>query len=142
MYWKGSLVMRVQSQRKHGRKAVALVMTTVFAFCGLQPGSIAMGAASSSGTSATTRISVHDPSVFYDSSNGKYYIYGSHMAQASSTDLRNWSAEGTQGYTNNTVYASENVEGVYYIQNKYSGLYQQWSKCAPVVIQWIRCTEV
>lgn len=115
--------MRVQSQRKHGRKAAALVMTTVFAFCGLQPGSIAMGAASSSGTSATTRISVHDPSVFYDSSNGKYYIYGSHMAQASSTDLRSWSAEGTQGYTNNTVYASENVEGVYYIQNKYSGLY-------------------
>ena len=55
MYWKGSLVMRVQSQRKHGRKAVALVMTTVFAFCGLQPGSIAMGAASSSGTSATTQ---------------------------------------------------------------------------------------
>lgn len=34
------------------------------------------------------RVSVHDPSVAYD--NGTYYIFGSHMAWAKSTDLRNW----------------------------------------------------
>lgn len=34
------------------------------------------------------RVSVHDPSVVYD--NGTYYIFGSHMAWAKSTDLRNW----------------------------------------------------
>ena len=34
------------------------------------------------------RVSVHDPSVIYD--NGTYYIFGSHMAWAKSTDLRNW----------------------------------------------------
>ena len=45
------------------------------------------------------------------------------MAQASSKDLRNWSAMGTQGYTNKSLYASENVEGIYYIKNKFSGLY-------------------
>ena len=35
-----------------------------------------------------SRVSVHDPSVAYD--NGTYYIFGSHMAWAKSTDLRNW----------------------------------------------------
>lgn len=45
------------------------------------------------------------------------------MAQAKSSDLRNWSTVGTQGYSNTTQYVSENVEGIYYIQNKFSGLY-------------------
>ncbi len=80
-------------------------------------------AASSSSTSNTTRISVHDPSIFYDSASNKYYIYGSHLAQASSSDLRNWQTEGVQGYGNTTLYVSENVEGTYYLQNKFSGLY-------------------
>jgi len=35
------------------------------------------------------RVSVHDPSVVYDG-NGTYYIFGSHMAWAKSTDLKNW----------------------------------------------------
>lgn len=34
------------------------------------------------------RVTVHDPSVIYD--NGTYYIFGSHMAWAKSTDLQNW----------------------------------------------------
>lgn len=34
------------------------------------------------------RVSVHDPSVVYD--NGTYYIFGSHMAWAKSTDLTDW----------------------------------------------------
>lgn len=33
-------------------------------------------------------VSVHDPSVVYD--NGTYYIFGSHMAWAKSTDLIKW----------------------------------------------------
>ena len=35
-----------------------------------------------------SRVTVHDPSVVYD--NGTYYIFGSHMAWAKSTDLQNW----------------------------------------------------
>ncbi len=35
-----------------------------------------------------SRVTVHDPSVVYD--NGTYYIFGSHMAWAKSTDLMNW----------------------------------------------------
>ncbi len=34
--------------------------------------------------------SVHDPSVVYDPASEQYYIFGSHMATAKSTDLRNW----------------------------------------------------
>ena len=117
--------MKVQSHKRFNcfKKAMVCIMTIVLVFTGLQPANTALGAASSSTTSNTTRVSVHDPSVFYDSSSGSYYIYGSHMAQATSTDLRNWSVSGTQGYTNTTLYASENVEGIYYIQNKFSGLY-------------------
>ncbi|MCI8825708.1 MAG: RICIN domain-containing protein [Lachnospiraceae bacterium] len=117
--------MKVQSKKRTGffKKATILMFLVIFVFTGLRPADIVIGAASSSSTSNTTRISVHDPSVFYDPSTGNYNIYGSHMAQATSKDLRNWSALGTQGYTNNTLYASENVEGIYYIQNKFSGLY-------------------
>ncbi len=38
----------------------------------------------------TTRVSVHDPSVV--EANGKYYIFGTHMNNAVSTDLQNWSS--------------------------------------------------
>lgn len=108
---------------KKGFKQIANMVLTV----GLVAATVISGeqtvfaAASSSTTADTTRISVHDPSVFYD--GNQYYIYGSHMAQATTPDLRNWSAHGTQGYDNNTLYASENVEGIYYIQNVHSGLY-------------------
>ncbi|MBO4665234.1 MAG: family 43 glycosylhydrolase [Bacteroidaceae bacterium] len=37
-------------------------------------------------------ISVHDPSVIFNSQDGKYYIYGSHYIGAVSSDLRNWTA--------------------------------------------------
>lgn len=101
---------------------MALALSVVTAATAL-PGGNALAAASSSTTSNTTRISVHDPSIFYDGASNSYYIFGSHMAQASSKDLRNWSGLGTQGYGNTSLYASENVEGTYYVQNKYSGLY-------------------
>ena len=120
--------MRVKSQKGWSvfTKVSALLLAVVLVVTGLQyfkEDNKAVGAASSSSTSNTTRVSVHDPSIFYDSSSGAYYIYGSHMAQAKSTDLRNWSTVGTQGYGNTSIYVSENVEGTYYIQNKFSGLY-------------------
>lgn len=37
---------------------------------------------------AVSRVTVHDPSVVYD--KGTYYVFGSHMAWAKSTDLMNW----------------------------------------------------
>lgn len=101
-----------------------LVFAIIGAFiAAIVSGSHAYGAASSSTTSNTTRVSVHDPSVMYDAATNKYYVFGSHLAQASSTDLRNWSYVGAQGYTNTSLYAASTFEGYYYIKNKNSGLY-------------------
>ena len=105
-------------------RLLAMILTVLLIISGdYIPGSVVQAAASASTTDKTTRISVHDPSIFYDSASKNYYIFGSHMAQAKTSDLRNWSALGTQGYDNRTIYVSENVEGTYYIKNKFSGLY-------------------
>lgn len=47
------------------------------------------------GTSTTdaavgSRVSVHDPSVVWNPSNRRYYIFGSHRATATSSDMINW----------------------------------------------------
>lgn len=49
-------------------------------------------------------LSVHDPSIFR-ADDGTYYIYGSHMATAKSTDLRNWTMVA-DGYGKNSVYGN------------------------------------
>lgn len=52
------------------------------------------------------RVSVHDPSIFKD--NGTYYVFGSHMATGSSTDLKNWTqvSRDYQSTSNNSVYGN------------------------------------
>jgi len=42
---------------------------------------------------ADSRVSVHDPGIVLDSKTSTYYIFGSHRAWASSTDLINWTYE-------------------------------------------------
>ncbi len=37
-----------------------------------------------------SRVSSHDPSIVYDHTSGKYYIFGSHRGWLSSTNLANW----------------------------------------------------
>lgn len=59
-----------------------------------------MGASSQT---SLTGVSVHDPSIFKDK-DGTYYVFGSHLAQASSKDLIKWSYLGTQGCTNSSLY--------------------------------------
>lgn len=41
-------------------------------------------------TISMRRTSVHDPSVIYEESSRQYYIFGSHMAVAKTTDMQNW----------------------------------------------------
>ena len=36
------------------------------------------------------RVSVHDPSVVYNPTSKRYYIFGSHKAGAYTTDKMNW----------------------------------------------------
>ena len=45
--------------------------------------------------------SVHDPSIVLD--NGTYYIFGSHLAAAKSTDLMNWSMISSKVSNNNPL---------------------------------------
>lgn len=49
-------------------------------------------------------VSVHDPSILQVGDT--YYIYGSHMSAAKSTDLRNWTKLGDGYDTNNPVYGT------------------------------------
>ncbi len=43
-------------------------------------------------TQAPTRTSVHDPSVVWDPQSQQYYIFGSHRAQARTTDFYHWTS--------------------------------------------------
>jgi arabinan endo-1,5-alpha-L-arabinosidase len=109
---------------KLSKRLLALTLVCILLISFITVGDTTVfGAASSSTTSTTTRVSVHDPSIFYDSSTSKYFVFGSHLGQASSSDLRNWSTLGTQGYSNSSLYAASTFEGYYYIRNKNSGLY-------------------
>ncbi|WP_162012692.1 glycoside hydrolase family 43 protein [Streptococcus sp. S784/96/1] len=47
-----------------------------------------------------SRVSVHDPSIFYDEASGTYYAFGSHLAQAKSDDLQNWAPLFNHEYEN------------------------------------------
>lgn len=52
----------------------------------------------------TTRVGVHDPSIV--KANNKYYIFGSHMANAVSNDLSNWSTFTTNINSNyNSIFS-------------------------------------
>ena len=46
----------------------------------------------------TSRVSVHDPSIIKDPVSKQYYLFGSHIDAAKSTDLQNW-VTFTNGYT-------------------------------------------
>lgn len=53
------------------------------------------------------RVSVHDPSIFKDPQSGTYYVFGSHIDAAKSTDLQSWKLF-TNGYAtgNNKLFGS------------------------------------
>ncbi|WP_400245873.1 glycoside hydrolase family 43 C-terminal domain-containing protein [Niallia sp. JL1B1071] len=53
-------------------------------------------------------VSVHDPSII-KAKNGSYYVFGSHIAAAKSTDLMNWTSLVTSEYQtpeNNPIYGN------------------------------------
>ena len=69
--------------------------------------------AADSYTTDKSRVSVHDPSVILDEQTMTYYIFGSHIEAAKSTDLQNWRSF-TNGYarTGNKLFGnlSENLK--------------------------------
>ncbi|MEO2267516.1 LamG-like jellyroll fold domain-containing protein [Pseudoalteromonas sp. YIC-656] len=62
-------------------------------------------------------VTVHDPSVMRDA-EGTYYIYGSHLAAAKSTDLLNWELIASDVTDENPLfntYAAEAAEGIEWV---------------------------
>lgn len=63
---------------------------------------------------AKERVSVHDPSIVKEEGTGKYYVFGSHIEAAKSTDLQNWTSFAN-GYakTGNVLFGdlSKNLAG-------------------------------
>ena len=55
------------------------------------------------------RVSVHDPSVVWDSASQTYYIFGSHRASAKTPDLMNWTAFTAPWATETSNDANPNV---------------------------------
>lgn len=63
--------------------------------------------ASSYAASTPSRVSVHDPSIVR-SDDGTYYVFGSHMADAKSSDLINWTQMNNDWNARNTSDAWKN----------------------------------
>ncbi|MBO5488379.1 MAG: glycoside hydrolase family 43 protein [Eubacterium sp.] len=112
-----------------GRKIIASIVSGAMLLglmCGQMPTGVTAEAASmisltdsqvESLCSATkvSRQSVHDPSVIDATQDGKgsgYYVYGSHMGAAKTTDLQNWESVsiGSED-TGNAYYGTKNANG-------------------------------
>lgn len=58
-------------------------------------------------TTITNPFGIHDPSVYWNSADQTYYVYGSHYVGAKTTDLRNWTGiynYYTGGYSSLNAY--------------------------------------
>lgn len=91
---------------------ITMVLGVMFWGSTLLGNSLIVKATTSVATAEKERVSVHDPSVVKD--GDMYYIFGSHIEAAKSTDLQNWS-KFTNSYTtpNNVLYGdlSANLAG-------------------------------
>lgn len=90
--------------------ASALTVTSLTAPDGLFiPAATAEAATASADatTKSPSRVSVHDPSIVVSEEDGTYYIFGSHIEAAKSTDMVNWT-RFTNGYTTpgNTLFGN------------------------------------
>ena len=77
------------------QKTIVLALSTIMLLSGAAssfPAGMVADAAS-----GKSRVSVHDPSIF-KGTDGTYYVFGSHIEAAKSTDLQNWT-RFTNGYT-------------------------------------------
>ncbi len=91
------------------RKAVALLLSSAML---LTTAAFLPSASIQTEAASKTRVSVHDPSIF-KAEDGTYYVFGSHIDAAKTTDLQNWTSF-TNGYTttNNAEFGdlSQNLE--------------------------------
>lgn len=73
------------------KKLFVIVMSAVLIITGLAGNAVSVSADENIyQNNSLDRVSVHDPSVV--KAGGKYYVFGSHIAGASSSDLMNWTS--------------------------------------------------
>lgn len=69
------------------------------------------------------RTSVHDPSVV--AADGEYYIFGSHMGEAKTTDLMNWTGLTSENDEKSTMFGDANGNPISFneafVKNNYTG---------------------
>ncbi|QFJ54499.1 lipocalin-like domain-containing protein [Pseudobutyrivibrio xylanivorans] len=89
---------------KKFKRVMALALSAAMATSGVQLAGL--GDLEAKAATNISRVSVHDPSIFED--NGKFYVFGSHIATASSEDLVNWTQVSTdyQSVDSNTIYGN------------------------------------
>ena len=103
--------------KKNFKRVSAVMLSTALAFSSASASipqlslfnseSIAKAASVTHVSNSPNRVSVHDPSIT-KSSNGTYYVYGSHTAAAKSTDLVNWTQLSTDLNAGNPSTATNN----------------------------------
>lgn len=66
----------------------------------------------SNAVTITNRVNVHDPSIV-KSNDGTYYVFGSHLAHAKSTDLMHWQQNTLNNWKTDSIYGNivENLAG-------------------------------
>ena len=74
------------------KKLISILMAGILTFTGISFSIPKVNA------TITSRVSVHDPSIIKDPISKQYYIFGSHVEAAKSSDLQNW-VTFTNGYT-------------------------------------------
>ena len=94
-------------------------------------------AATSQAASRSTDVAVHDPSIFQDPKDNKYYAFGTHFATASSSDLITWKQESVDGawqklYGTESTYAGSNtwpkaIESTLKVVNPDSSINSTWA---------------
>ena len=103
--------------KKNFKRVSAVMLSTALAFSSASVSipqlslfnneSVAEAASVTHVSSSPNRVSVHDPSIT-KSSDGTYYVYGSHTAAAKSTDLVNWTQLSTDLNAGNPSTATNN----------------------------------
>ncbi len=90
--------------KKLAKKAVALSMVAAMATPAFQLSGF--GSIDANAAEKIDRVMVHDPSIF--EYNNEYYVFGSHIATAKSSDLVNWTQVSTdyQSVGNNPIYGN------------------------------------